>query len=97
MNKKRIEKYRNDGNENENANTEMQVDVVEEDNYQYQLHSALGFKVQLVVALGENGQQQQQEDMTKEVVLVTVRWLKGVDVVLFDSFCGMLKRKLEGR
>jgi 23S rRNA (adenine1618-N6)-methyltransferase len=25
----------------------------------------------------------------------TVRWLKGHDTVLFESFCGMLKRKIE--
>lgn len=25
----------------------------------------------------------------------TVRWLKGHDSVLFESFCGMLKRKIE--
>ncbi|KAF3892105.1 U6 small nuclear RNA (adenine-(43)-N(6))-methyltransferase [Trichophyton interdigitale] len=28
---------------------------------------------------------------------VTVRWIKGVDSVIFESFCGMLKRKVEGR
>ncbi|DAA75584.1 TPA_exp: Uncharacterized protein A8136_1658 [Trichophyton benhamiae CBS 112371] len=28
---------------------------------------------------------------------VTVRWVKGVDSVIFESFCGMLKRKVEGR
>lgn len=26
---------------------------------------------------------------------VTIRWLKGHDSVLFESFCGMIKRKLE--
>lgn len=26
---------------------------------------------------------------------VTIRWIKGVDAVLFESFCGMLKRKLD--
>jgi 23S rRNA (adenine1618-N6)-methyltransferase len=30
------------------------------------------------------------------VNMVTVRWIKGHDSVLFESFCGMLKRKLEG-
>jgi len=24
-----------------------------------------------------------------------VRWLKGLDTVIFESFCGMLKRKVE--
>ncbi len=26
---------------------------------------------------------------------VTIRWLRGHDSVLFESFCGMVKRKLE--
>ena len=26
---------------------------------------------------------------------VTMRWMKGHDSVLFESFCGMLKRKVE--
>jgi 23S rRNA (adenine1618-N6)-methyltransferase len=26
---------------------------------------------------------------------VTIRWVKGVDSVLFESFCGMVKRKLD--
>jgi 23S rRNA (adenine1618-N6)-methyltransferase len=26
---------------------------------------------------------------------VTIRWLKGHDSVLFESFCGMIKRKVE--
>ncbi|OAL62526.1 hypothetical protein A7C99_7112 [Trichophyton rubrum] len=28
---------------------------------------------------------------------VTVRWVKGADSVIFESFCGMLRRKVEGR
>ncbi|KAM5470311.1 putative 23S rRNA (adenine(1618)-N(6))-methyltransferase [Microsporum ferrugineum] len=28
---------------------------------------------------------------------ITVRWVKGFDSVIFESFCGMLKRKVEGR
>lgn len=48
--------------------------------------AALGFKVQLKLDGIE-------ETRTK----VVVRWLKGKDSVLFESFCGMLKRKLEGR
>jgi 23S rRNA (adenine1618-N6)-methyltransferase len=44
---------------------------------------ALGFKIH--VGAGEPG------DGTK----ATVRWLKGHDTVLFESFCGMVKRKLE--
>ncbi|OJJ47054.1 hypothetical protein ASPZODRAFT_115977 [Penicilliopsis zonata CBS 506.65] len=48
--------------------------------------AALGFKIHLKHdALEENG------------VRVLVRWLKGRDSVLFESFCGMLKRKVERR
>lgn len=50
--------------------------------------AALGFKVQL---------KQEGIDETQTRVGVVVRWLKGTDSVLFESFCGMLKRKLEGR
>lgn len=32
----------------------------------------------------------------KVVNITTVRWMKGHDSVIFESFCGMLKRKLEG-
>jgi len=27
---------------------------------------------------------------------VKLRWLKGTDTVLWDSFCGMMRRKLTG-
>jgi len=30
----------------------------------------------------------------KAVNMTTVRWIKGHDSVLFESFCGMLKRNL---
>ena len=42
---------------------------------------AFGFKVQL--RSGEKGS-----------VEVSVRWIQGRDSVLFESFCGMLKREL---
>ncbi|KAL4803186.1 hypothetical protein BDV18DRAFT_163242 [Aspergillus unguis] len=48
--------------------------------------AALGFRIQLIMDPNE-----------EEAVRVVVRWLKGVDSVLFESFCGMVKRKLEGR
>jgi 23S rRNA (adenine1618-N6)-methyltransferase len=37
------------------------------------------------------------EDMSGGIAgsIVTIRWLKGHDSVLFESFCGMVKRKLE--
>ena len=43
--------------------------------------SGLGFKISLKVS--ESGG-----------VQVTIRWLKGRDSVLFESFCGMLKRQM---
>ncbi|KAE8166707.1 DUF890 domain protein [Aspergillus tamarii] len=48
--------------------------------------AALGFKVHL-----------RKEGIEEKGVRVLVRWLKGTDSVLFESFCGMVKRKLEGR
>ncbi|KAJ9194279.1 hypothetical protein DTO164E3_7385 [Paecilomyces variotii] len=48
--------------------------------------AALGFKVQV-----------KQERASANEVAVQVRWLKGTDTVLFESFCGMLKRKVEER
>ncbi|KAI9887988.1 MAG: hypothetical protein M1823_000245 [Watsoniomyces obsoletus] len=47
-------------------------------------NATLGFKIQTRLELkGTSG------------VNVSIRWLKGVDPVLFESFCGMLKRKLQ--
>ena len=43
---------------------------------------ALGFKI----TLGLNGNHSEVEFL--------VRWLKGHDSVLFESFCGMLKRQI---
>ena len=43
--------------------------------------AALGFKIQL---RGEGA---------VDGTVVVVRWLKGSDAVLFESFCGMIKRK----
>ncbi|OJJ55122.1 hypothetical protein ASPSYDRAFT_93145 [Aspergillus sydowii CBS 593.65] len=48
--------------------------------------AALGFKMQLKV-----------DPVEDKLVRAVVRWLKGTDSVLFESFCGMIKRKLEGR
>lgn len=45
------------------------------------LTAALGFRIDLSL----------QADHSVDVV---VRWIKGSDQVLFESFCGMLKRKL---
>lgn len=47
--------------------------------------AALGFKIEV------------RQRLHQTDVDVSVRWLKGTDNVLFESFCGMLKRKVEGR
>ncbi len=47
--------------------------------------AALGFKVQT------------KQRKTEAHVEIVVRWLKGNDSVLFESFCGMLKRQLENK
>lgn len=54
--------------------------------------AALGFKISL-----QFQPESKKEGGVINRTLVTVRWLKGVDSVLFESFCGMLKRKLEER
>ena len=46
----------------------------------------LGFQIQLRYDKG-----------SQDSVVVVVRWLKGNDSVLFESFCGMVKRTLEMR
>ncbi|KAL4992743.1 hypothetical protein BDW68DRAFT_148726 [Aspergillus falconensis] len=56
--------------------------------------AALGFRVQL--AKGSDAVETWGETRTEEKsVKILVRWLKGMDSVLFESFCGMMKRKLE--
>jgi len=57
-----------------------QGDAMEEDD---DPEMAFGFKLHVENPGGEAGAN------------VTIRWLKGHDPVLFESFCGMLKRKLE--
>ena len=49
---------------------------------------ALGFKIEIRRVAGS-------EDEKKKCVRMRVRWLKGRDPVLYESFCGMLKRQLE--
>lgn len=50
---------------------------------------ALGVRVQLKLVCGQNPE-------TKEVH-VLIRWIRGTDSVLYESFCGMLKRKMESQ
>ncbi|TVY88996.1 U6 small nuclear RNA (adenine-(43)-N(6))-methyltransferase [Lachnellula willkommii] len=65
---------------------------------------------QQIMKKDENGMEEDDEDEMalgfkiyiqgmvdrQAVNMVTIRWIKGHDSVLFESFCGMLKRKLEG-
>jgi 23S rRNA (adenine1618-N6)-methyltransferase len=57
------------------------VDAMEEDDEE---DMALGFKIRVEGASGgQTG------------IMVVIKWIKGHDSVLFESFCGMAKRKLE--
>ena len=60
---------------------EIDDDAMDEDSGEDE-EPALGFKVQV---------RQREEDGTVEV---TIRWLQGNQSVLFESFCGMLKRQI---
>jgi len=44
---------------------------------------AFGFKIIVEPTLGDGGSK------------ICIRWVKGNDSVIFESFCGMLKRKVE--
>ncbi|KAL8684345.1 MAG: hypothetical protein Q9224_006417 [Gallowayella concinna] len=57
-------------------------DEEEEDDDDEEEEPALGFKIQLRMAKESEG------------VGVMVRWLQGRESVLFESFCGMLKRQI---
>lgn len=50
---------------------------------------ALGVRVQARLVIG-------QKPESKEVQ-VLISWIQGMDSVLFESFCGMLKRKLNAK
>ncbi|KAJ5470687.1 hypothetical protein N7530_008044 [Penicillium desertorum] len=50
---------------------------------------ALGVRLQTRLARGQKPEEQE--------VKVLVRWAQGTDTVLFESFCGMVKRKLESK
>jgi 23S rRNA (adenine1618-N6)-methyltransferase len=50
---------------------------------------ALGVRVQIRLVRGQKPNERE--------VRVLVRWAQGTDTVLFESFCGMVKRKLESK
>jgi 23S rRNA (adenine1618-N6)-methyltransferase len=62
--------------------TKSQAAAMEDDSDEEEM--AIGFKVQVEANAGGVGGSK-----------ITIRWLKGHDSVLFESFCGMLKRKIE--
>jgi 23S rRNA (adenine1618-N6)-methyltransferase len=53
-----------------------------------------GFKIN-VREVGRDGSQAVEREVKERGVQVVIRWLKGFDSALFESFCGMMKRKLE--
>ncbi|KAI9830598.1 MAG: hypothetical protein M1826_004624 [Phylliscum demangeonii] len=58
--------------------------------------AALGFKIQLLYERGPAATAAATDEKARRVVVV-VRWLKGNDSVLFESFCGMLRRTLDAQ
>lgn len=50
---------------------------------------ALGIRVQAKLVRG------QSESSNANEVQISISWIQGMDSVMFESFCGMLKRKLE--
>ena len=62
------------------SNESMDEDAMDEDDDEAE--PALGFKIQLTRVEDGKG------------VDVLIRWLQGHDSVLFESFCGMVKRQL---
>ncbi|OQE87597.1 hypothetical protein PENNAL_c0019G09220 [Penicillium nalgiovense] len=50
---------------------------------------ALGVRLQIRLVRGQKPEEKE--------VKVLVRWAQGTDTVLFESFCGMVKRKLESK
>lgn len=50
---------------------------------------ALGVRLQIRLVRGQKPDEKE--------VRVLVRWAQGTDTVLFESFCGMVKRKLESK
>lgn len=52
---------------------------------------ALGARVQVKLVRGKS----ESASANTNEVQVLIQWIQGMDSVLFESFCGMLKRKLE--
>jgi 23S rRNA (adenine1618-N6)-methyltransferase len=62
-------------------------ETLEEDEDEEEDEMAFGFKISIEEVNGES--------LKQEGARLVIRWLKGVDSALFESFCGMVKRKLE--
>ena len=63
----------------EAAGNKMLMEQSEDDEEEVE-EAALGFKTQLA--------------RESEGIAVSIRWLQGFDCVLFESFCGMVKRQM---
>lgn len=70
----------------------QEADEEDEDEEIEEQEMVFGFKI-TVREVGEDGSQV-GAGKGKDVQVV-IRWLKGFDSALFESFCGMIKRKLE--
>ena len=75
------------GNGEEEEEDEEKTDDDDDDDDEEE-EAALGFKIQIREVEGGAGEQEQER------VEVLVRWLQGHESVLWESFCGWLKRKL---
>lgn len=63
------------------------AEMIEEEDDEEEDEMEFGFKISIEEVNGESVKQ--------EGARVVIRWLKGIDSALFESFCGMVKRKLE--
>ena len=66
----------------EKENVDEDEDEDEAEDERVVKDAKLGFKISMHAGMDSDG------------VSVTVRWLKGFDAIMFESFCGMLKKKL---
>jgi 23S rRNA (adenine1618-N6)-methyltransferase len=65
----------------------------EEDDDDEEEEEKMGFGFKITVKVGENSPQEEQGSV--KGVQIVIRWLKGFESAIFESFCGMIKRKLE--
>ena len=81
----------------EEGEREVEMDSEEEDSGdESESEPALGFKITFLSKKGhqETKGREDWEERKKEEVEIVVRWLLGRDSVLFESFVGMLRRRI---